>query len=199
METQSEVVEDLVAAAGRGDRAAQQRLLADHWPVIRAVVRFRLQRLGGQLRNREEAVDLDQDVALKLLAELPQHVWQGRRAFIAWVKKVADNYLRDRQKYHAAGIRDRGAETRDDHLDNAPRAGSPSPESAMDHDRELQSLRSLLAQLKDEYAAAVMLFHMGWTHEEVGDMLGCTSEAARKLVARGLSKLQRLRAERQKG
>ncbi len=191
--TESELIAELVGAAGRGDRAAQEELLRHYWSLILGVVRTRMKRLAPQLGWREEADDLDQEVALRLLRELPKHDWRGKGAFIAWLKRVADNHIRDRQRFHQARRRDRGAETIEERADEAPRPGR-TPESLVDQNRELATLEVQLAELKPEYASAVRLNQAGFSHAEVGELLDCSAEAARKLVARGLSKLQRLRA-----
>ena len=46
-----------------------------------------------------------------------------------------------------------------------------------------------MRQLKPEDGAALMRHHMGFPLGQIGEMLGCTPEAARKLVARARAKL----------
>lgn len=191
--TESEVVENLVAAAAGGDRKAQERLIGKYWPLIKKVVRERIKRSAGGLDLRAAPDDLDQEVALRLLIQLPKHEWQSRTAFVAWVKRLADNRVRDVRKFHQAARRDKGAETVEEKVDASP-LPRRSAESVMDQDRELAKLRVFLDQLKDEYSIAVQMNMMGFAHAEIADSVNCTPEAARKLVARGLSKLHDLMA-----
>jgi len=56
-----------------------------------------------------------------------------------------------------------------------------------------EQLEAALEQIKPEYAVAVRMHFMGFTHRDIADALEVPSEeAARKLVARGLSKLTQL-------
>ena len=190
--TDSQIVEGLVAAAAGGDQDAQATLFERYWPVIRQIVRACRYRMGGVARLREQTQDLEQEVALELLRALPKQRWQGRRAFKAWIHKLAAATIVDAQRYHLAKRRDQRVETGMERADQSPRA-SQSPESVVDDQRRLETLADLLDQLKPQYAGAVMLHHIGYTYAEIGDLLGCTAEAARKLVSRGEAKLVRLR------
>lgn len=187
MPTLSETVESLVAAAAAGDRGAQQRLLNEYWPVIRQAVRGRKTRLHPKLAAREQTQDLQQQVAIKLLANLGKHEWQGQSAFTAWVRKLADMEVLDTYKRHAADKRAAAAETQITEPDGnkAGRGAGPSPETEADQKARLDSLLGQIEQLKSEYATALLMYHMGFSHAEIGETLACSSEAARKLVSRG--------------
>ena len=190
--TDSEVLEELVAAAARGDRAAQETLLGQYWQVIRQVVRARKNRLGTRLAAREETQDLQQAAALRVLTELEDHRWQGRPAFVAWVKKLAQVEVIDRYRFHSAKKRDVIAETSDERALDRP-APARSAESRLDDQRELDQLIDQVQALKPEYGAALMMHHMGFSHAQIGELLECTPEAARKLVTRARLKLLRVR------
>jgi RNA polymerase sigma-70 factor (ECF subfamily) len=192
--TDSQIVEGLVAAAAGGDAEAQETLFERYWPVIRQIVRALRYSKGGVARMREQTQDLEQEVALEVLLALPKQRWQGRRAFKAWLHKLAAATIVDAQRYHLAKRRDQRVETGMDRADKDPRR-SKSPESVVDDQRRLETLAELLDRLDARYAGAVMLHHIGYTYAEIGDLLGCTAEAARKLVSRGEAKLVRLREE----
>jgi RNA polymerase sigma factor (sigma-70 family) len=192
--TDSQLVEGLVAAAAGGDREAQATLFARYWPVIRQIVRACSYRMGGVARMREQTQDLEQEVALGVLLALPKQRWQGRRAFKAWIRKLAAATIVDVQRYHLAKRRDHRAETGVERADRV-RTGR-SLESVVDDQRRLETLAELLDELKPQYAGAVMLHHVGYTYAEIGELLECTGEAARKLVSRGEAKLVRLREEK---
>jgi len=191
--TESVVIEQMVGAAAAGDRQAQQDLLRRYWSLIRDIIHTRRQRVGHQLRDREQTQDQQQDIAVHLLRDLPKHVWHGKKAFLAWMRKLADAKVIDAQRHHRALKRDAGAETGVEQLEISPQPSRPSPETMIDQNRRLAATESLLEQLKPEYAAAVRLHCMGYSHSEIGEALDCTPEAARKLVARGFSKMQGLR------
>jgi len=186
--TESQIIEGLVVAGAGGDRDAQQELLERYWPLIRQVVRARRQRLGRELREREGTDDLEQEVAIELLESLPKQEWRGQEAFVAWIRRVADCQVIDRQRFHRRAKRDRRAETSDERADQAPRHRR-SMESQLDDSRRTHQLLEQIASLKSEYGAALLLHYQGYSHAQIGETLDCSAEAARKLVARARAKL----------
>ena len=191
--TDSVMIETLVVAAAQGDRPAQEELFGRYWGVIRQLVRACRARHGRYRELRDQTDDLAQEVALEVLKNLPRQRWQGRQAFRAWLRCMAEAKVIDAQRYHLAQKRDQRRETsasRADGFDAA--AARRSPESMIDDDRRLERLSRLLETLKPEYAGAVILHHLGYSHREIGEVFGCSPEAARKLVARAEAKLVRL-------
>jgi len=190
--TASQALEDLVCAAADGDRAAQQHLMERYWAVIEQAVRGRKNRMGQRLAAREETQDLAQSAAIKVLGELDKHSWQGRSAFAAWVKKLARYEVVDAYRHHSAKKRDAAAELPQSRADRAVRA-LRSAESVYDAQHAASRLLDEVRQLKPEYGAALLMHHLGFSHAEIGESLGCTAEAARKLVSRGRTSLLKLR------
>ena len=186
--TTSDALQDLVARAAGGERAAQEVLLSRYWPVIRRAVRGRKSRLGDAAAARDQTADIEQDAALRVLGELRKHTWQGRSAFAAWIKKLSELQVIDAYRHNRAKKRDAAA-------DIAPPADTwagptmRSPESLIDQNDQFDSLLDQIDRLKPEYGAALLMHHLGFTHAEIGDTLGCTPEAARKLVTRARLKL----------
>lgn len=191
--TESQLLEEMVAAAAAGDKSAQARLLERYWPVIRQAVRARKNRLSSRLAAREETQDLEQVAALKILTSLPKHTWQGGSAFAAWIKRLSSNEALDIYRRHGAQKRDAHAE-RELKEESDPPPQARSAESVFDDQQRFAVLLGQIQKLKAEYGAALMMHHIGFTHAQIGDALGCTAEAARKLVTRGRQKLLELRA-----
>lgn len=191
--TESQLLEDLVAAAAAGDNSAQSQLLKRYWPIIRQAVRARKNRLSSKLAAREETQDLEQVVALKVLTSLPKHTWQGGSAFAAWIKRLSSNEVLDVYRRHGARKRDAHAE-RELNEESDRFAPERSAESLLDDQRRFAVLIGQIQELKAEYGAALMMHHIGFTHAQIADALGCTAEAARKLVTRGRQKLLELRS-----
>ncbi len=189
--TTSQFIEALVVRAAAGERAAQEELFERYWPVIRQIVRACRARHGRYAQGRDQTEDLAQEVALEVLRNIPRQHWQGRMAFRSWLRHMAEAKVIDAQRFHLAQKRDQRRETAQSHMDDVRPRGR-SPESMIDQDRRMHQLVAWLDELKPEYAGAVMLHHLGYAHAEIGEMLGCTAEAARKLVSRGEAKLVRL-------
>jgi RNA polymerase sigma factor (sigma-70 family) len=189
--TSSAQLEALVRAAALGDIPARDELLRRYWPLICKVVRERKNHMPRALRLREETQDLEQQVAIRVLREIPKHEWQNSGALAAWIRRLADAEVIDVHRYHKAQKRDRGAE---DELvtGEQPARQTRGPETRMDQQAKVDALEAALDKIKPEYANAVRLNALGYSHPEIGAILGCTPEAARKLVARGLSKLQQI-------
>lgn len=190
--TESETLEELIRSAATGDREAQNELIHRYWPMIRDAVRAAKRRMGDRLAEREETVDLQQAAAIKILAALEAHDFRGRPAFAAWIRRLAQAEVVDRHRHHAAqkraapelggSVLDRVAEDR------------RSPESRYDEQQRFDQLLAKMEALKPEYRTALLLHHMGYSHKEIGETLGCTPEAARKLITRGRTKLLEMQA-----
>jgi RNA polymerase sigma factor (sigma-70 family) len=185
--TESEFLEELILSAAKGDREAQNELIGRYWPIIRDAVRAAKRRMGERLAEREETVDLQQAAAIKILAALDAHDFRGRPAFAAWIRRLAQAEVVDHHRHHAAqkraapelggSVLDRVAEER------------RSPESRYDDMQRFDALLAQIGELKPEYRTALLLHHMGYSHKEIGETLGCTPEAARKLITRARTKL----------
>jgi len=186
--TESHYLEELIATAAGGDKQAQEQLLARYWFIIRQAVRARKNRLGQGLAAREETQDLQQAAAMRVLSQLPQHQWQGRSRFAAWVKKLSSLEVIDVLRHHRAQKRDVMAEKHDaEAVDNAP--SKRFAETHFDDRQKLQRLVNDVESLKPEYGAALLMHHMGFSHAEIGESLDCSAEAARKLVSRARLRL----------
>lgn len=191
--TESVVIEGLVRAAADGNRDAQEELLQRYWRMVQDVVRARRNRMGRGSTKRDDTQDLQQDVSILILRDLPKHVWQGRRAFLAWLKRLADNKVIDVARHHLAKKRDVWAETHADKADEVAVARRRSPETIVDQARGLSATEKYLQRLKPDYAAALRLHAVGYSNAEIGEVLDCTPEAARKLVARAIAKISILK------
>lgn len=186
--TLCDAFENLVLFASRGNQDAQTQLLKNYWPIIRQAVRARKSKIPKRIASQEETQDIEQAVAIKVLEGLPKHSWQGGSAFCAWIKTLADHEVID-------AFRKKAAQKRSDDLkdtfseSNVMRQSTRSPETRVDDQRHIQALWDRVCGLKPEYATAVLLHHLGYTHAQIGDALDCSGEAARKLVSRGHAQL----------
>jgi len=155
-------------------------------------VRARRRALPARVRARDETADAEQDAALNVLTGLARHEWRGASAFAAWVRELARNEVIDRVRRGTAARRDARAEI-ELPSQELPAAAPRSMESIADGARGAQALLRDLEKLKPEYGAALLMHHWGFSHAEIGEALGCTEEAARKLVSRGRTRLLALR------
>jgi RNA polymerase sigma-70 factor (ECF subfamily) len=160
---------ELVARAGRGDRAAAQALMARHLPKMMTLAR---RMLGSQA----EAEDAVQDAFLKLWTHAAR--WQpGKAKFETWLYRVTMNKCYDRLRRRPAAPLDEAAEV----ADPAPAADSLLETSAL-----AGEIEAALAELPERQRAAIVLCH----HQEKGnieaaEIMGLSVEALESLLARG--------------
>jgi RNA polymerase sigma-70 factor (ECF subfamily) len=86
-------LDDLIAAARGGDRAALNRLLADARPRLLAVA-LRV------VRDRDDAEDVVQEALLKVCRSLTR--FEGRAAFSTWLHRIVVNAALDRLRRHGS-------------------------------------------------------------------------------------------------
>ena len=188
--TASSEIEPIVVAAIAGDLQARQLLLERYrYFIRRAVLDFR--NTPGA-RGRDDTGDLEQEIAITVLENISGYQWHGRKAFHAWLRKLAKGELIDRYRYQHAAKRDVARDTGHTAL-AAQAVQGPGAETRADERGRMEQLQSLLDRLPTTQAQAIMLFHVGHSHQEIAEILDCSPEAARKLVARGRARLVTLR------
>ncbi len=188
------MLEELILSAAKGDREAQNELIQQYWPVIRDAVRAAKRRMGDRLAEREETVDLQQAASIKILAALDSAEFRGRPAFAAWIRRLAQAEVVDHHRHHAAQKR-AAPEIGGSEIDRIADQRR-SPESRYDDAQRVDKLLTKIEELKPEYRTALLLHHMGYSHKEIGDTLGCTPEAARKLITRARTKLLEMQGQK---
>jgi RNA polymerase sigma-70 factor (ECF subfamily) len=160
---------DLVARAGKGDRAAAQALMARHLPKMLTVAR-------RMLGNQAEAEDAVQDAFLKLWTHAAR--WQpGRALFETWLYRVVLNKCYDRLRRKPVAKLDEAGEV----ADPAPAADQLLHGSAVAKEIEVA-----LADLPERQRAAIVLCHyQECGNIEAAEILGISVEALESLLSRG--------------
>jgi len=144
---------DLIAKARRGDVEAYN-LLVSRWERRIFSYLFRL------VSNREDAMDLSQDVFLKAYQNLPKLDDESR--FSAWLFRIAHNEA-------FSLLRKRRPE--------ADLAGEPRPVDTGSRLLPMElslAVESALKRLSDDQREAVLLkVYQGFKFEEMAEVLGC--------------------------
>jgi RNA polymerase sigma-70 factor (ECF subfamily) len=177
-----EAVADQVRSFQRGDAGAAE------WLALRAC-RLALQTSGAILRDREEAGDVAQDVAVDVLRSLGR--LRDPEAFDAWVHRITV-----RHASRALGVR-RSRARLERALDGIEDAAEPRAEA---HDLDLvlaarDALTGGLAKLpaKQRLALALRYVH-DLSDDEIAAALDCRPGTVHGLLSRGRAALRRDKA-----
>jgi len=159
-----------------GDVSAFERLYELHGARMKSVAA----NLLGSVTDAEDAV---QDCFLKIYRGAP--AFRGDAKFSTWIYRVLVNSCYDMLRHR----RRRPVEVRED--GEASRAVPELSAPASDHSLRL-SLEACVKELDPRRRAAFLLFAVeGFTHREVGDILGVPEGTSKTLLFEAKRELQR--------
>lgn len=159
----------LVAAAGAGDRAALEALLARHLDLVHAVCR----RVTG---NPDDALDATQEALLGISRGVAG--FDARSRVTTWIYRIATNAALDE-------VRRRQRRPRP--VDELP---VPPVRGVDDAVVARLDVDAALARLPPEFRAAVALRDLaGLDYAEIGAVLGIPAGTVRSRIARGRAAL----------
>jgi RNA polymerase sigma-70 factor (ECF subfamily) len=175
--------------AARGEPHALDRLVEEHLPQLRAFVRAHM---DPALRARESAADIVQTVCRALLAGRQSFDFRGEADFRGWLFTAARNKIIEKYRHHHRAARDVRREELPE-ADSNLLAGyasvcTPSAEAAA-HE-QIERLERALDTLRDEHREVIALARLAELPlSEVGNRMGRSTDAARKLLGRALVNL----------
>jgi RNA polymerase sigma-70 factor (ECF subfamily) len=148
------------------------------------------------LRTKGGASDLVQETFLKAHCHFGCFRGESERELLAWLRQLLLNNLASFRRLFLAGRRDVGREVTLGGRDSTSpghqiRGHGPSPsEQAIGRERDA-SLRRAMGRLPDDYRLVLDLRHSeNRSFEEIGQSIGRSANAARKLWARAVEQLQ---------
>ena len=175
LQTREIVGDDRLAIEARTDPAAFAMLYERHVERV-----FRYLRARGA--SDELAADLTATTFERALVHIDRYR-PGPAGFAPWLLRIARN------AYIDAGRRSRPTA----YLVEADllAAGGPSPEDAVIASEERRWLIALLAELPDiQQDALALRFAVGLSSREIGDVIGKSEDATKKLLTRALAALR---------
>jgi len=160
---------ELVARAGKGDRAAAQALMARHLPKMMILAR-------RMLADRGEAEDAVQDAFLRLWTHAAR--WEpGKAKFETWLYRVTLNQCYDRLRRRIPANLDEAVEIADT---------APNPETSLGNAAIAAQIERAISDLPERQRAAILLCHyQECGNIEAAEILGISVEALESLLARG--------------
>jgi RNA polymerase sigma factor (sigma-70 family) len=171
----------LIERARAGDQAAVDRLFARH---LKPLQRWARGRLPQWARDLAQTDDLVQDTLLQTFRRLGDFEPRGVGALQAYLRQAVLNRIRNE-------LRRRGRQPYATDLDGLELDDGDSPLARAIGREAVERYERALERLKpDEREAIIAKVEMGYTNEELAEILGKpTSEAARKAAHRALLRL----------
>lgn len=171
----------LIERVQAGDKDALERLLARHLVPLR---RWARGRLPAWARDLADTDDLVQDTLLRTVRRLNDFEVRGPGALQAYLREAIVNRLRDE-------LRRSGRQPEATGLDGLEVDPGQSPlEKAIGREGVEQYQAALATLTPEEREAIIGRVEMGYSYEELADVLGRPSaEAARKAARRALVRL----------
>lgn len=172
--------EILIARARRGDHGALERLYRE----LEAPVFSTARRL---MKNRDDAEDVLQETFLEVVRSIAR--FRGEGSFEGWVRRIASSKALMRLR-KAGRLRETALEP------VAPDEGPGAAESVRHEHEPLHhrlDLAAALDHLADISRAVVWLHDVeGYTHEEIGNLMGRTASFSKSQLARAHARLRDL-------
>ncbi len=170
----------LLSMAQDGDPGAREELYRRIMPRLE---RFAHGRVPVSLRNVTDTQEIVQDTMVRSLDRLEAFVPRGEGAFLQYLGKIVVNRIRDHGRRSG-----RQKPMEDENVYVSHR--EPSPVEHAVGSETFRRYQKALETLKDDQHQAVFLHvEMGYSHHDLAEALGRGSEAARKLLCRGLQNL----------
>jgi len=194
--TVDDKTQHLVALAKDGDESALNQLCKVYGSRVLWIIRFRM---GAELRSKLESMDLVQDILMSALRDLGSFTYKTEGDFLRWLSRIAENRLRNQLQRLHANKRDIRKEVplnhfrptvKDSFVAALDAVGTTTPSVIMSKREDLDKLTKAIDALKPEYRQVIIQTKIeGLSYKEIGEQLGKSSEAVRKLVSRALEEL----------
>jgi RNA polymerase sigma-70 factor (ECF subfamily) len=154
--------------------------------------------LDPQLGAKGGVSDLVQETLLDAVRDFPRFQGNSEAELLAWLRRVLlNNLVSFTRRYRAAGKRAVGREVAlDGDHSSAERGGllaadAPSPSAAAMDQEQAAAIQQALERLPEDYRRVIDLrYREERSFEEIGQLLGLTANASRKLWLRAVKRLQ---------
>jgi RNA polymerase sigma-70 factor (ECF subfamily) len=156
------------------------------------------QELPIELRQKIGASDVVQETFLEAQRDLPEVLGDNEEQLLIWLRRVLLNNIANvRRHYQQTDKRDMAREVSlDDRSGTGICARLPArdhtPSSMVAHDEETELLEQSLLKLPEHLRQVIVLRHReNHTFPEIGQLLGRSPAAVRKLWVRAIERLQK--------
>ena len=159
----------LVGRAKKGDREAYRELVQRYQKRVFGI-------LFGMLRSREDAMELSQDVFIKVYQRIKE--FEEKSSFYTWVYRIAFNLAIDfrRREWKKVHTEYDDAVSQDSSVDDGVfNRELANPEQTMQSHELGEQIRRALETLPDEQKQVLLLREVeGLSYQEMADSMGCS-------------------------
>lgn len=186
---------NLVEAAQKGDRQAEEDLFRRYLPRVRQIVSLRL---GYRLRDFAAFEDHVQEALLKAFQNLDQFEHRTEGTFRNWISRCVANSMNDtfrRQNAQRRGggkVRVASAYESEDMTQTLFRGNDPTPSAILRGKELLEKIEASLLELKEHHREVIILRRFcEMSYDEVARSMGFGDETTvRKVFSRAMKKLR---------
>jgi RNA polymerase sigma-70 factor (ECF subfamily) len=176
---------DLIRRCGDGDEAACAELVNEHQ---RMVLQLSINLLG----DREEALDLSQDVFLRVFRTIRQ--FRGQSQLRTWIYRIVVNQARNRQRWWRRRFRSSQVSL-DQHLeqhgDQLPGRDQAGPDRVFAQKQLAARLQAALERLPFDQRTAIVLREVdGLSYDDIAYSLGVTLGTVKSRLTRARQALR---------
>jgi RNA polymerase sigma-70 factor (ECF subfamily) len=191
---------DLIERAVRGERAALERLLLDHFAPLSAHV---AKRMPPSLQSVVGVEDIVQTTFTNVFQSIDKYAARDDATFLSWLLAIAENQLRDVVRAHKrkkrggdrVRVEEVPAEEQSHEVQLLDILVGPdhTPSRSAARREGMQAIRTALAELPEEYRRAIELRYFdGYSLEETAILMDRTTGAVRGLVDRARRQIREL-------
>ena len=174
------IIQNLVRAAQKGDRAAFKKLAGLHRLRLERMIDFRL---GNSLSRTTDVEDVLQETLLRALQSIRKFRYDGEESFVRWLTGIADKVILELAR--------KQRRTPVEQLDEGLPGSEPSQGRVQVRTERFQRLRQALDSLSPDHRRAIMLAIIGGLAiKEVAEKMGRSPNAVSQLLIRALGKLK---------
>src|SRR5262245_39099832 len=154
--------------------------------------------LGADLQPKGGASDIVQQTLIDAFRDFARFQGDSEAELLQWLRRLLLNNLADfARQFREAGKRQVDREVGLGPKDSSAGPGLvlpgtvPTPSKQMAADEEAEAVRRVLERVPEEYKRVVALrYQDGRSFEEIGELLGLTANAARKLLVRAVERVR---------
>ena len=184
MKTEDEA--ELIKAAANGDEAAFSR-------IVTAYERLVYSTLKSKVMSGEDAMDLSQEVFIKIWRALPN--WRGDCKLSTWIYKVCVNTSLDFLR-KASDVETLSTSPEDDDdrpFEVADESISSSPERLAEQNETTLAVRRAISRLPEDQRQVIMLRDIdGFSYEDISEMLSLGIGTVKSRINRARTRLKAL-------